>query len=40
MVGNKSFIKNEKRISVNVENLPKGVYIYKIGDLSSRFIKN
>lgn len=40
MVANKSFLKSENKISVDVESLPKGVYTYKIGDLSSRFIKN
>jgi len=39
LVVNKSFLNGENKISVNVENLPKGVYIYKIGDLSSKFIK-
>lgn len=36
----KNFTNNDNRISVNVENLPKGTYIYKIGDLNSKFIKN
>lgn len=40
MVVSKSFNINENRISVDVENLPKGNYIYKIGNLSSKFIKN
>jgi hypothetical protein len=39
LVLNKSF-SNANNISVNVENLPKGTYIYKIGDMSSKFIKN
>lgn len=40
MVMSKSFNINENRISVEVENLPKGNYIYKIGNLTSKFIKN
>ncbi len=36
----KNFTNFENRISVDVENLPKGVYIYRIGELSSKFIKN
>lgn len=31
---------SENKISINVESLPKGIYVYKIGDLSSKFIKN
>ncbi|MBO4234797.1 T9SS type A sorting domain-containing protein [Riemerella anatipestifer] len=37
---NKGFGNSESKISIDVENLPKGIYIYKIGDLSSKFIKN
>lgn len=40
LVTNKSFGSSENKISIDVENLPKGVYYYKIGDLSSKFIKN
>ncbi|MGC4130545.1 MAG: T9SS type A sorting domain-containing protein [Bergeyella sp.] len=40
MVAHKNFFKNENKISVDVENLPKGLYMYKVGDLSSKFIKN
>lgn len=40
LVLNKNFTNSENRISVDVENLPKGIYIYKIGDLSAKFIKN
>ncbi len=40
LVINKGFLKNETRISVNVENLPKGVYTYKIGNQTAKFIKN
>ncbi len=40
LVVNKSFATSEGKISVDVENLPKGVYIYKIGNLSSKFTKN
>lgn len=36
----KNFANSENKISVDVENLPKGIYIYKIGNLSSKFIKN
>jgi len=40
LVVSKSFGLNENRISLDVENLPKGSYAYKIGNLSSKFIKN
>ena len=40
LVLNKNFAGSENKISVDVENLPKGIYVYKIGDLSSKFIKN
>lgn len=40
IVVSKNFNMNESRISIDVENLPKGNYIYKIGNLSSKFIKN
>ena len=40
LVLKKSFSSAENNISVDVENLPKGIYIYKIGELSSKFIKN
>ena len=40
LIINKSFGISENKISIDVENLPKGVYIYKVGDLSSKFIKN
>ncbi|OJV47910.1 MAG: hypothetical protein BGO40_06995 [Chryseobacterium sp. 39-10] len=40
LVLNKSFLSSENKISVDIENLPKGIYVYKIGDLSSKFIKN
>jgi hypothetical protein len=40
LVLNKSFGVNENRISINVENLPKGTFVYKIGNVSSKFIKN
>lgn len=36
----KSFRLDENRISIDVESLPIGNYIYKIGNLSSKFIKN
>lgn len=39
LVLNKSF-SNTNNISINVESLPKGIYIYKVGDISSKFIKN
>ncbi len=39
LVHNTSFNLNEGKITVDVERLPKGVYIYKVGDLSSKFIK-
>lgn len=40
IVINKSFGVSENTISLDVENLPKGIYIYKIGNSSSKFIKN
>lgn len=40
LVFNKNFGNFESKISVDVESLPKGIYVYKIGNLSSRFIKN
>lgn len=40
LVVSKSFGLNENRVSIDVESLPKGNYIYKIGNLSSKFIKN
>lgn len=40
LVTNKSFLASEGKISVDVENLPKGMYVYKIGNLSSKFTKN
>lgn len=40
LVVDKSFGNSDSKISVNVESLQKGLYIYKIGDLSSKFIKN
>lgn len=40
MVIVKNFTNTDNKISLDVENLPKGTYLYKIGDLSSKFIKN
>lgn len=40
LIINKSFGNSESKISINVENLPKGIYVYKVGELSSKFIKN
>lgn len=40
LIINKSFSKTENRISVEVENLPKGFYTYKIGNQNGKFIKN
>lgn len=40
LVINKIFASSENRITLDVENLPKGIYIYKVGDLSAKFIKN
>lgn len=40
LVMNKSFSSNEDKIAINVETLTKGIYIYKIGELKSKFIKN
>ncbi|OVE58435.1 T9SS type A sorting domain-containing protein [Chryseobacterium mucoviscidosis] len=40
LVVNQSFLTSDSKISVDVESLPKGIYIYKIGNLSSKFTKN
>lgn len=40
LVVDKSFSTSENKISIDVENLPKGIYIYKVGELSSKFTKN
>ncbi|UQB67184.1 T9SS type A sorting domain-containing protein [Epilithonimonas zeae] len=40
IVLNKVFNSSEDRIVLNIESLSKGNYIYKIGGLSSKFIKN
>ena len=40
LILNKMFNSSDNKISIDVEHLPKGNYIYKIGDLSSKFIKN
>ena len=40
LVQSKIFDLYEKQISIDVGNLPNGVYLYKIGSLSNRFIKN
>ncbi|WP_209390454.1 T9SS type A sorting domain-containing protein [Chryseobacterium sp. RR2-3-20] len=40
LIMTKSFTPNENKIAIDVEVLTKGMYIYKIGDLSSKFIKN
>lgn len=40
LIINKSFAKTENRISVEVENLPKGFYTYKIGNQNGKFIKD
>ena len=37
---NKIFDNSENRISIDVEHLSKGTFVYKIGNLSSKFIKN
>ncbi|UHO38244.1 T9SS type A sorting domain-containing protein [Chryseobacterium capnotolerans] len=40
LVLQKSFTSGEKNISIDVESLKAGVYLYKIGDQNSKFIKN
>lgn len=40
LVVDKSFSSLDNKISIDVESLPKGIYFYKIGDLSSKFTKN
>ncbi|AZA82921.1 hypothetical protein C1637_17750 [Chryseobacterium lactis] len=39
LVLNKSFSNHEEAITLNVESLNSGLYFYKIGELSSKFIK-
>lgn len=40
LVMNKSFSSHDDKIAIDVEALTKGIYIYKIGEMSSKFIKN
>lgn len=40
LVMNKYFSSNDDKIAIDVEALAKGIYVYKIGYLSSKFIKN
>ncbi len=40
LVMNKTFSSNDNKITIDVESLTKGIYIYKIGELSSKFIKD
>lgn len=40
LVLNKNIGNLDSKISIDVESLPKGTYFYKVGDLSSKFIKN
>ena len=40
IVLNKTFMNSEKIISLDVEFLPNGLYLYKIGNFSSKFLKN
>lgn len=40
LILNKMFNSSDNKISIDVENLPKGNYFYKVGDLSSKFMKN
>lgn len=40
LIISKSFNLNEEKITIDVEALTKGIYIYKIGEMSSKFIKN
>lgn len=40
LIKKQSFMNYENSISVDVESLPKGMYIYRVGDLSSKFLKN
>lgn len=40
IIMHKSFEIWENTISLDVENLSKGIYVYKVGNLSSKFIKN
>lgn len=39
LVLNKTFTNSEDKISLNIENLPRGTYIYRVGEHSSKFIK-
>lgn len=40
LVLSKNFANSENKISLDLENLPKGIYMYKIGEQTSKFIKN
>lgn len=40
LVLNKNISTSENKILLDVENLPNGVYFYKIGNLTSKFIKH
>ncbi|SDI90206.1 T9SS type A sorting domain-containing protein [Chryseobacterium jejuense] len=40
IVINKTFGTSDNTVSIDVENLIKGTYFYKIGDLNAKFIKN
>ena len=40
IVADQSFSGSDPKISIDVQHLPKGVYIYKIGNASAKFTKN
>ena len=40
LVLNKNISTSENKILLDVEKLPNGVYFYKIGNLTSKFIKH
>lgn len=40
IVADQSFSGSDPKISIDVQNLPKGTYIYRIGNASAKFIKN
>ncbi|WP_294250691.1 T9SS type A sorting domain-containing protein [uncultured Chryseobacterium sp.] len=40
IVADQSFSGSDPKISIDVQNLPKGTYIYRIGNASAKFTKN
>ncbi|WP_367117857.1 T9SS type A sorting domain-containing protein, partial [uncultured Chryseobacterium sp.] len=40
IVADQSFSGSDAKISIDVQHLPKGTYIYRIGNASAKFTKN